>query len=72
MIVYLVQSAGDLTGSIGYGKALLDAGHGRLLVTFADEQFRRRPSILPQPDHPSWDKSYQPPSPTKEPQNEQE
>lgn len=66
MIVYLVQSAGDLTGALGYGRALLDADHDRVLITFADENFRRRHSILPPQDHPSWDKTYQPPQPTKE------
>jgi hypothetical protein len=67
VIVYLVQSAGDLTGSLGYGRALLDAEHDRVLITFADESFKRRTSILPQPEHPSWDKNYQPPQPNQEP-----
>lgn len=66
MIVYLVQSASDLTGSLGYGRALLDADHDRVLITFADEKFRRRDSILPHPDHPSWEKNYQAPQPNQE------
>jgi hypothetical protein len=70
MIIYLVQSAGDLTGSLGYGKAVLDADHGKILVTFADQAFRNRNSILPADDHPSWEKIFQPP--TKDTQNEQE
>lgn len=66
MIVYLVLSAGELTGSLGYGRALLDADHDRVLITFADENFKRRASILPAPDHPSWEKSYNAPQPDQE------
>jgi hypothetical protein len=61
MILYLVQSAGDLTGALGYGAAILDAEHPHVLVTFADACFRSRNSILPGPEHPSWEKSFQPP-----------
>lgn len=60
MIIYLVQSAGDLTGSLGYGAAMLDAGVDKVLVTYADESFKRRYTILPHDDHPSWNKHFKP------------
>ena len=60
MIIYLVQSAGDLTGSLGYGAAMLDAEVNKVLVTYADESFKRRYTILPHPEHPQWSKRYNP------------
>lgn len=44
-LIYLVQSASDLTGSAGYSNGLLEGEHHRLLVTFADLT-GKRPTIF--------------------------
>lgn len=47
-LIYLVQSSSELEGSAGYSSGLLEGGHNRLLVTFAEYQgkaqtiFRKR------------------------------
>lgn len=63
MFIYLVQSASDVTGRSGYGKAVLDAEHDRSLVTFADTEFNRRREVIPAEDNPIWNFVYDPPPP---------
>ena len=61
MKIFLVQSASDLTGRSGYGKGILDGGHGHVLVSFADTAFGRRSTIFPDMTLPGADKKYDPP-----------
>lgn len=60
MKIFLVQAAGDVTGRSGYGRAILDKGHPFVLVSFADQTYNRRNTILPDPDDPVWDLRYCP------------
>ncbi len=60
MKVYLVQAAGDVTGSAGYGKAILDCAFPNILTSFADQTYRRRNTLFPPDDHPIWDQQYDP------------
>lgn len=60
MKVYLVQAASDVTGSAGYGKALLDCDFPTILVSFADATYRRRQTLFPDDDAKIWESQYDP------------
>jgi hypothetical protein len=56
--VYLVTSAQDVTGRCGYARALLDASHPNLLVSFADQGYKKRQDMVPPKNHPMWNKTH--------------
>lgn len=56
MLIYLVQSAQELEGEAGYCYGLLQAGHPRILVTFAEYQSKQSTIFRSQPSRSNGEK----------------
>jgi len=52
-LIYLVQSSSELEGTAGYSHGLLQGGHTRLLVTFAEYNGKNRSTIFQQRKSPA-------------------
>jgi hypothetical protein len=63
MKIYLVIPAHDATGAGGFGASVIDAGHPEVLVSFLDSSYAKRHQMMPDDDHPIWQRpKFKPPS----------